>query len=275
MFVVCPECGTKNTIPDVLETTKRYRCGKCNTVFTNLPGIDNKGSRYDVSDNILPISLATFLILGPLPKLMEKDILGKMYITFGRVLTLSCWLFEIGAVLGRFWIERVPIVVRMFEVESKQKYFTQYWSEQARNRLQLYGKQPNDFPTFVFETYMETFTHKKFEELELKELIKIGNSKLYHEQAQHRLRLAETFLIEGIMFGSKFSDLTHAMLVNQYEKVDIDSWEKARRYGVTLFEKPPQTSVAAREKEAIALARDYVSKYHPQLLSDLGLAESA
>ncbi len=271
MFVVCPKCGTKNNIPDSLDATKRYRCGKCKTVFTNIPDLDNEGKPNNVSNSELPIGLATFLIMGPLPKLMEKDTLGKMYITFGRVITLSCWLFEMGAVLGRFWIKKIPIAVKMFEVESKQGTFTQYWSEQARNRLQLYRKQPKTFPVFILETYMEWFTQKKFEDMEFKELIKLMNGELYHDEAQRMLRLAETFVIEGIMFGSIYPELTYAMLVNQYEKIDMASWEEARRYGVTLSEKPPLQSVAEKEKEALALARDYVSQYHPQLLSDLGL----
>jgi hypothetical protein len=39
----------------------------------------------------------------------------------------------------------------------------------------------------------------------------------------------------------------------------------------TLSEEPPQITVADKEKEAMAIARDYVVEYHPQLINNLGL----
>ena len=220
-----------------------------------------------MSERELPIGLATFLILGIIPKLTERDWLGRMYIRLGRVLTISAWLYEIGAMLGRFWRDKLPIVMKMFEVEGKRAQFTQFWSEQPKKRLQLYKGEPASFPIFVVQTDLEMFMGKKLEDL-----LKVGDKKLYHEEGQQWLRLSETSIIEGIMFGAMFPDLTHTMLVNEYEKIDIASWEEARRYGVTLPEKPPHTTVADKEREALALARDYVMEYHPELMGDLGLS---
>lgn len=221
-----------------------------------------------MSNEKLPISFASFLILAILPKLMERDMFGRMYIRVGRVLTLSVWLYETGAVLGRFCRDRLPSVVKMFEVEDKQEEFTQFWCSQARKRLELYGSQPNSFPIFVVQTDLEMFTGKK-----VQDLLKIGDKKLHHKEGQRWLKLAETSMIEGIMFGNMFPDLTHTMLVNEYERIDIDSWKEARSYGVTLSEKPPQITAVDKEKEAIAMARDYVIEYHPELIDDLGLTE--
>jgi hypothetical protein len=221
-----------------------------------------------MTNDKLPISLASFLILGVLPKLMERDLLGGMYIRLGRVLTLSAWLYETGAILGRFWEDKLLVVVKMFEVEGKREEFTQFWCNQAKKRLEIYGSQPSNFPIFVVQTDLEMFTGKKLEDL-----MKIGDKKLHHKEGEKWLKLAETSMIEGIMFGEMFPDLTHTMLVNQYEKIDTDSWKEARSYGVTLSEKPPQITVADKEKEVIAMARDYVVEYHPELIEDLRLAE--
>ncbi len=75
------------------------------------------------------------------------------------------------------------------------------------------------------------------------------------------------------MFGSMFLDLTHTMLVNEYEKIDTDSWKEAQSYGVTLSEEPPQVTALDKEKEAIAMARDYVVEYFPELIDNLGPTE--
>ncbi|MDY6916831.1 MAG: hypothetical protein SVP26_02630 [Chloroflexota bacterium] len=220
-----------------------------------------------MSSDRLPIGLPTFLMLSILPRMMERDMLGRMYIRLGRVLTLSAWLYETGAVLGRCWRDRLPMVVEMFEVESKREEFTLFWSKEAKRRLKMYGRQPRSFPIFVVETDLQMFTGKK-----LKDLPKIADKKLHHKQGQRWLELAERAMIEGIMFGSMFPDLTRAMLVNQYQKNAKDSWKQARRYGITLSQEPPQTTVADKEKECIAMAHDYVVEYHPGLIHGLGLA---
>ena len=219
-----------------------------------------------MSNNKLPIGLASFLILGPLPRLMEKDWLGNQFIRLGRILTLSIWLYETGAILGRFWKDKISTVVEMFEVEEKRGEFTQYWCEQAKKRLEKYGEQPNSFTIYVAQTDLEMFMGKK-----LDDLMKIGDKKLHHQEGQKWLRLVETSLIEGIMFGSIFPDLTHTMLVNKYEKIDTESWKEARKVGLTLSEAPPQTTAADKEKEAVEMARDYVTQYHPRLTGDLRL----
>jgi hypothetical protein len=182
-----------------------------------------------MSDEKLPISLASFLIMGILPKLMERDMFGRMYIRLGRVLTLSAWLYETGAILGRYWTGTMPMVLEMFEVEGKREGFTEFWCNEAKKRLEMYGSQPNRFPIFVIQTDLKMFTGKKLEDL-----LNIGNKKLHHREGQQWLELAEKSMIEGIMFGSMFPDLTRTMLVNQYEKIDRDSWKEARRYGVDI-----------------------------------------
>jgi hypothetical protein len=204
--------------------------------------------------------------MGALPKLLEKGVFGKSSIRLGKVLTLSYWLYETGAILGRFWKDKIPVVFSMWEVEDKREKFTQYWHDQARNRLEKYGEQPRTFPIFVLQTDLDMFMGKKLEDF-----VKIGMKKLSPNEANQLLKLAETSMIEGIMFGSLYPDLTHTMLVNEYEKIDVDSWKEARKYGVTLSEKPPQMTVEDKEKEAVEMARDYVMKYHPGLIADLSL----
>jgi hypothetical protein len=219
-----------------------------------------------MSDKELPISFGHFLIMGILPKLLEKGVFAEPSIRLGRVLTLSFWLYETGAILGRFWKDKIPVVFSMYEVEDKREQFTQYWHDQARNRLEKYGGQPRTFTIFVLQTDLDMFMRKKLEDF-----VKIGMKKLSPSEANQWLKLVETSMIEGIMFGSLYPDLTHTMLVNEYEKIDVDSWKEARKYGVTLSEKRPQMTVEDKEKEAVQMARDYVMEYHPGLIADLSL----
>jgi len=214
----------------------------------------------------LPISFGSSLILSVLPKLMEKDFLGRTYIRLGRVLTLSIWLYETGAILGRLYKDKLFTLLAIYEVESKRQEFIGFWSSEAKKRLEIFSGQPTSFPIFVGQTDLEMFTGKK-----LKDLMKIGDKKLYHEEGQRWLTLAERSMIEGIVFGSIFPDLTHQILRDEYEKVDMSSWNEARKYGLTLPEKPSHTTVRSKEQEVIGLLQDYVKEYHPKLIDDLGL----
>jgi hypothetical protein len=224
-----------------------------------------------MTDRELPMNFGQYLILDILPRLREKGMFGKPFIRLGTVFTLSGWLYETGAVLGRFWKDKIPVVYSMFEVEDKREEFTQYWHDQARNRLEKYGGQPRTFTIFVLQTDLDILMGKKLEDLEPKDFVKIGEKKLSPNEGNQWLRLIETSMIEGIMFGSLYPDLTHIMLVNEYEKIDVDSWKEARKYGVTLSEKPPQMTVEDKEKEAVEMARDYVMEYHRGLMTDLSL----
>jgi len=218
-----------------------------------------------MSSNKPAMSFSAFLSPGIVSKMIEKSMFGGMYIRLGKVLTLSVWLYETGAILGRFWKDKVPVVVKMLEAEGKQEEFTQFWCNQAKKRLEMYGSQPHSFPIFVTQTDLEMFEGNK-----LQDIMKIGDKKVPLQEAEPWIKLS---MVEGIMFGAMFSDLTRTMLENEYEKIDMDSWEEARSYGVTLSEKPPQMTVVDKEKEAIAMARDYLAEYFPELIDDLGLME--
>lgn len=222
-----------------------------------------------MSDTGLPISFGQFLIMSVFPGLVEQNVFGKPSVRLGKVLTLSVWLYETGAILGRFWKDRVPVLVCMYEVEHRREEFAQYWRDQARKRLEKYAEQPRAFQMFVLQTDLDMLMGKRLEDLEWEGFVKIAAQKLSHDDANRWLRLIETSLIEGIMFGSLYPKLTHDMLVNAYERIDVDSWKEARRYGVALSEERPQTTAAEKEKEAVDMARDYVMQYHPGLMTDL------
>ncbi len=219
-----------------------------------------------MSSEKLPISFGSYLVASVMHRIAEKDWLGNRYVRIGRILTLSIWLYETGAILGRLWRDKLPVVIKMYEVEEKREDFTRYWYNQAEKRLEQYGIEPKSFQAFILHTDLEMFWNAKLEDF-----MKIGDKKLNQSQAQETLQLASLSLLEGIMFGGLYPDITQEMLVNTYEKIDSDAWKEARSHGVTLTENPPSISVRDKEKEAIELARDYVKQYHPSLIKALSL----
>ena len=79
------------------------------------------------------------------------------------------------------------------------------------------------------------------------------------------LQSVNTSMIEGIMFGTIYPDLTLEILKNEYENVDMNNWEEARKYGVSLPKNPTIKSVTEKENEVTQLFKDYLTEYHPAL----------
>lgn len=219
-----------------------------------------------MSKDELPINFASFLMVSVVPKRMEKNWRGTTYIRLGQVLTVSFWLYETGAILGRLFKKRITSVLKTFEFEDKLDSFTNYWEMQAKERLNKFTGNPTNFPIFVITTDLNMYFSAS-----LDDLIKLSNRKLMAKEGELLLQSVNTSMIEGIMFGTIYPDLTLEILKNEYENIDMKNWEEARKYGVSLPESPSIKTVADKENETTVLFKDYLTEYHPGLIKELQL----
>jgi len=220
----------------------------------------------NMSKDELPINFASFLMVSVVPKRMEKNWLGTTYIRLGQVLNLSAWLYETGAILGRIFKKRITSVLKTFEYEDKLDSFTNYWETQARKRLDAFTGNPTSFPIFVISTDLNMYFSAS-----LDDFMKLANKKLMAKEGEALLQTVNTSMIEGIMFGTIYPDITLKILKNEYENIDMSNWKEARKYGVSLPENPSIKTVADKEKEVTLLFKDYSTEYHPGLIKELKL----
>ena len=214
----------------------------------------------------LPINFASFLMISVVPKMMGKNWLGAKYIYLGQVLTVSFWLYETGAILGRLCKKRITSVLKTFEFEDKLASFTSYWETQAKERLNKFAGNPTNFPVFVITTDLDMYFGAT-----LDDYMRLANNKFKRNEGERLLQIVNTSMIEGIMFGSIYPDLTLDILKNEYENIDMENWEEARKYGVSLPESPSIKTVADKENETTVLFKDYLTEYHPGLIKELQL----
>lgn len=215
----------------------------------------------------MPLGFGAYLIKNVMHMVVEKDSHGNLYSRMSKLLLLSGWLYEEGAILGKLWKDKLSSVLQVYEREINQKKdFVEYWMNQAKDRLRQYNGEPESFQIYILKTDLEMLWG-----LNLDKYKKIADTKLDQSKAQEFFQMAELSFLEGIMFGNLYPDIVEKMLENTYENVDSNQWNQARKAGITLSTSTPYTSVKDKEKEAVDLAHDYVTKYHPTLVNALGL----
>jgi hypothetical protein len=140
--------------------------------------------------------------------------------------------------------------------------------EQAKERLEKFGKEPDSFLDFIYST----------------ELAKLGLSLTdFPDMKTMKKKLGEKFPLkgmidrvikmqglEGIGFGSSFPDLTEKMVRNLYEHFDMNKWSEARAHGLNIPEKPRKISFEEREEEVLTEVANYTREYFPELVEPLG-----
>jgi hypothetical protein len=216
-------------------------------------------------DGELPISFGYYLFLTKRHTIIETDPHNIPYIRLGKVLALSSWLYEIGATLGWIWKDKIPTLVKMWELEVEVEAFIKHWKKRAGERLKQYGSTPKSFQVFIAQTDLERLWGSNIDELE-----QVVNIKLIEHSADKSLSHASSAsIVEGIMFGSKFPELTENMLRNTYENNDRETIDEALKFGVVLPGKSPANTVVNMKIKAKKLAHDYMQQYYPELLNVL------
>ena len=213
-------------------------------------------------------TLMGYLGMIPMRQMIGTRLFGGPYLLFSQVLTVSLFLYETGAILGRARRDRLSILAKIVPVlEGREDDFINFLQRLARERLEKFGKEPDSFFNFIMSTELEkvglSLTGSEF-----KTLKKTFDDKFPLKGSEPLIKLIGE---EGIGFGSCFPDLTEKIWRHAYESVDMDSWSEARAYGLTLSEKPPKMSFEEREQTVLDMVAIYAAVYYPELLDPLDL----
>lgn len=213
-------------------------------------------------------TLMGYLGMFLMGQMSETRLFRGPYIRFGRILTVSAFLYETGAILGRARRDKLSILAKIAPVlEGAEDDFINDMQEKARERLEKFGKEPNSFVDFVMSTELEA-VGLSLTGSNLKALKKALNEK---GSLREDWPAIAAIGIEGIGFGSSFPDLTERMLRRTYDSIDMDLWSKARAFGVNLPERPTIKSFEEREQTVLKEVAIFASKYYPELVDALDL----
>jgi len=203
--------------------------------------------------------------LIPVSRFVEKGFLGKHRIKFSHLIMVSQFLYETGAIIGRARRDKLQILGKMLAVPGKETEFTSWLQELSQNRLTNYGKEPDTFFSFIWNTELAKAGLKMDWS---KEFVKACDQKIPTDAAEP---IIKSLGLEGIGFGSKFPSLTEKMLKQQYESDKSDTIAEMRKYGAKIDERSLHVALIDREKEILTALGIYVNEYFPELLKSLEL----
>ena len=213
-------------------------------------------------------TLIGYLGMDIVHRVTETRLLGEPYIRFINALQVFAFLYETGAILGRAKRDKLKPLEKMLGEPEREGEFIKYLQEQAKQRLDKFGKEPDSFLEFIYSTELA--------ELGLS-LTSFPNMKAMKKKLDEKFplkgmidRVIKMHGLEGIGFGSSFPDLTEKMVRNLYERTDMDVWAEARAYGLNIPEKPARISFEEREEEVLTEVANYTRQYFPKLVKPLG-----
>jgi len=185
------------------------------------------------------------------------------------------FLYEAGAILGRARHDKIDVLRKMLHTTtSGSEDDIEKVLYRAKKRLEEYknaalGREPQTFRTFVH------LTELRFESWWCS--LDIGAKVSPREVEPYILSL----VLEGIVFGSLFPELTKKMNRNFYDSIEID-WDTwipldspaplvLPKHIFQLPGEPTILSLEGQEDTLLRVVGQYVADYHPELIDSLDL----
>lgn len=218
--------------------------------------------------------LATQLTLGQhmsheaLRPLVRKKLFGGYEVLLGPcICTVSIWLFQKGAILGRARSGRLNVLAKLlprtWANSGKETDICGVLQEEAKKRLDDFGIEPDSFPTFWLKTEFSTLDRTNLE------LIMLSMKKVPLGKIVPKL---DTWLMSGIGFGATYPELVQKMWKGTYETLmNMDKWMKSKEYGPAIPKEQTPLPLEEMEQNILLEVGRYISIYFPQLLDILGL----
>ena len=208
-----------------------------------------------------------FHLGGPaLLSIAQKGLLGGVKVRMEDFMQVSAAVYATGAVLGRARHDRIEILAKMFSDPGQEKDSSEWLQSLANERIQKYGRDPENFPALFFTTEWREMGATWPDDH--RTVMQLGNKKVPLEKLEDRFKM---YILEGIGFGAAFPQKTERMWKDLYETVDAAAWERAKASGVDVPEKPTPVNLADREREVLSEVAEYASEYFPELVEPLGL----
>ena len=199
---------------------------------------------------------------------IRKKPFGGHHVRLYPVLFGSEWIFSKGALFGRARSDRLEIFAKMYCTPGGEREFCDWMYDNARNRLEEYGKEPDTFRDFWVKTEIPDLEAIPFDDK--KAVKRLGSETCPLEDITIK---AASWVLKGIGFGATYPELTENMWRRSHEAPpDAREWETAERIGVVDGPWNP-TTLEDMEHTVLLTVAYFVGEYFPELAEPLGLME--
>ncbi len=231
-------------------------------------------------------TLMGFMCSPFVDKITRKPLFGSPYARAVDILGVEAQLYSIGAALGHALRNKLDTLVKLLFVPGTEKQKVNEVLRLCKNDVEKnleefrdeFGQQPDTFDDFAF--YRGIGHVLKAEGIRLspreafeaylsgdKKVRRLFDTKVNTAGIGQRIMV---LLLQGIHFGSIFSELTEKMYQNAY-KDDKNFWAGRWAQGLTVPEELKVKSLEETERAVLQIVAVYASKYYPELIDPLGL----
>lgn len=215
-----------------------------------------------MTDVATRLTLGHYMSQETLGPLVIKKLFGGYEVPFGPcIFTVSTSLFQKGAVLGRVRFDRLDVLAKLLAMPGKETNFLNNFLRKAgKQMLDDFGREPDSFPTFWFETGLSKFN-----------LSDVNLLKARLPLAQI-LSYLDFWLSSGVGFGATYPEIVEKMWEKTYNNpADQEEWARARRCGLDIPQKQILLPLDDMEQHVLLELGRYVHEYFPELMEPLSL----
>lgn len=226
------------------------------------------------------ITLMGFFGMGPVQNLAKSRLFGGPYLHFADVVTISGYLFQSGALLGRAKLGQLNYLAKMFADPRREPDVIKLLQDSAKRRLDdyvdTYGEEPFNLMSFILASeYKKTGIIIPLHGLELtdtnkRQVAKVAKVKMPLKEVESTIKYG---MVEGIGFGSLLPDLTETMYRESNDDIDIEAWELWKESGLEIPESPTVVSLEEQDQTVLSMVATYAQAYFPELIEPLKLTE--
>lgn len=230
-------------------------------------------------------SLALLLCQPFLNKITRKPLFGAPYARSIDLVDVEERLYSIGAALGHVMRNKLDILAKLLFVpgadQDEADRIMSLCKKDARKNLEEFrnrhGRDPDTFGDFTSYRGVENRLRNEGIGLSARDAIKAyaqGDrriQRIFDEKVDLEGIEGIVFppLLQGIHFGSSFTELTEKMYRKAYED---DKDILARKWhGITIPEELKTWSLEETQEAILQIVAIYASKYHPEVIDPLDL----
>lgn len=211
----------------------------------------------------------THSVVGPAAR---KSFLKAPYVPFQRYLGCYQEAFEIGAVLGYSFRDRITTFAKLFSEADRDQELIKFMSGLAQDRLKGVDGAKSFVDVAMFAEEARIKANWRNSGLTVEQIAHLEkHHEISFEQAFKNLYVAAS---TGIGFGRSFPELTERWWKEEHERhVTAEEWAKWRKAGLDIPNEPEEpVTLTGRQKELLSQVEIFVSKARPELLSEFKAA---
>ena len=236
----------------------------------------NKAERFTLAEHVSRPEML---------ELVQKNPADGYEVVMSQFLPVGFWLFGKGALFGRARKDKLNVIAEMFVgveainvlfsyhkfpegAASDVKWVFEFLMKVASDGLNYYRGCRRREPDSLLDLWLTSWAPDDYDFRKIENTIELSKKKI---RLGFALRHLDEWFFTGISLGANFPDLTERLWRKYYEKVDQESWTRARNAGIDIPQNPTPVPLEVVENEILGEVASYTKQNFSELVDLLDL----